>query len=87
MTPTKQTIFERRAEIEKLNPDYYTQGGIECIDYIISKKLNFLEGNVVKYITRNRHKHKDGIEDLKKARWYLNRLIELKTKEGETDEQ
>ena len=85
MTHTKQTIFERRAEIEKLNPDYYTQGSIECIDYIISKKLNFLEGNVVKYITRN--KHKGGIEDLKKAQWYLNRLIELKTREGETDEQ
>ena len=85
MTHTKQTIFERRAEIEKLNPDYYTQGSIECIDYIISKKLDFLEGNVVKYITRN--KHKGGIEDLKKAQWYLNRLIELKTREGETDEQ
>jgi len=40
---------------------------------------------VVKYITRNRQK--GGLEDLKKAQWYLNRLIELKTKEGETDEQ
>ena len=85
MTHTKPSIFERRAEIEKLNPDYYTQGSIECIDYIIEKKLDFLEGNVVKYITRN--KHKGGLEDLKKAQWYLNRLIELKTREGETDEQ
>ena len=70
---------------DKINPEYYTQGSIQCIDYIISKKLNFLEGNVVKYITRN--KDKGGLEDLKKAQWYLNRLIELKTKEGETDEQ
>jgi len=85
MTHTKPSILERRAEIEKLNPDYYTKGSIECIDYIIEKKLNFLEGNVVKYITRN--KYKGGLEDLKKAQWYLNRLIELKTKEGETDEQ
>ena len=77
MTPTE----------DKFNPDYYTQGSIECIDYIISKKLDFLEGNVVKYITRNKHKHTDGLEDLKKAQWYLNRLIELKTREGETDEQ
>ena len=66
-------------------PAHYNMGGIECIDYIISKNLNFLEGNVVKYITRNRQK--GGLEDLKKAQWYLNRLIELKTKEGETDEQ
>ena len=70
---------------DKFNPEYYTQGSIQCIDYIISKNLNFLEGNVVKYITRNRQK--GGLEDLKKAQWYLNRLIELKTKEGETDEQ
>jgi hypothetical protein len=70
---------------DKFNPEYYTKGSIECIDYIIEKKLNFLEGNVVKYITRN--KYKGGLEDLKKAQWYLNRLIELKTKEGETDEQ
>ena len=86
MTHTKNTIWERRKKIDNINPHYYTQG-IDCIDYITSKNMSFLEGNVVKYITRNRHKHKDGTEDLKKARWYLNRLIELKTKEGETDEQ
>ena len=87
MTHTKPSILERRAEIEKLNPDYYTQGSIECIDYIIEKKLNFLEGNVVKYITRSKHKHKDGLDCLKKAQWYMNRLVELKTKEGEEDGQ
>jgi hypothetical protein len=42
---------------------------------------------VVKYITRSKHKHKDGLDCLKKAQWYLNRLVELKTREGETDEQ
>ena len=78
-------ILQKAKDDSLLNPYYYTQGSIECIDYIISKKLNFLEGNVVKYITRNRQK--GGLEDLKKAQWYLNRLIELKTKEGETDEQ
>jgi len=66
---------------DKINPEYYTQGSIECIDYIISKKLNFLEGNVVKYITRNRQK--GGLEDLKKAQWYLNRLIEDYNEKGD----
>ena len=66
---------------DKFNPEYYTQGSIECIDYIISKKLDFLEGNVVKYITRNRQK--GGLEDLKKAQWYLNRLIEDYNEKGD----
>ena len=58
---------------DKLNPHYYTKG-IDCIDYITSKDMSFLEGNVVKYITR--HRMKNGLEDLMKAQWYLTRLIE-----------
>lgn len=55
------------------NPDHYTRGDIEPIDYIISNSLNFCEGNVVKYVTR--YKFKDGLEDLKKARFYIDKLI------------
>ncbi|AXF52608.1 MAG: protein of unknown function DUF3310 [Caudoviricetes sp.] len=55
------------------NPSHYTQGSIEPIDYITANNLNFLEGNVVKYVTR--YKHKNGLEDLKKAEFYLKRLI------------
>ena len=54
------------------HPKHYTQG-IECIDYIESHKMDFLQGNVIKYVTR--FKLKNGVEDLKKARFYLNRLI------------
>lgn len=54
------------------NPKHYTQG-IECWDYIISHKMNFLEGNIIKYITRWRDKN--GIEDLRKAQAYLEKLI------------
>jgi len=57
---------------DNINPEHYTQG-IECIDYITSKNMSFLEGNVVKYVTR--YKMKNGLEDLKKAQWYLNRII------------
>ena len=65
-------------ESDNINPEHYTQG-IECIDYITSKNMSFLEGNVIKYVTR--YKMKNGLEDLKKAQWYLNRLIEITIRE------
>ena len=83
MKHTKKTILERRAEIEKINPDYYTKG-IETTDYIISHSMNYLEGNLVKYVTR--YKFKNGLEDLLKARWYLDRLIKDYNEKGEEDE-
>ena len=61
------------------NPSHYTQGGIECIDAIRASEdpegfAGFLKGNVIKYIWRYQLKEKP-VEDLKKARWYLDRLI------------
>ena len=56
------------------HPPHYTTGGIETIDFIEAKKLDYNLGNVVKYITRADHKG-DKYEDLCKARWYLNRAI------------
>ena len=64
---------------DKINkPKHYTQGSIDVWDFIIDKKLNFLEGNIVKYISRWRIKGK--IEDLKKAQAYLNKLIKEESK-------
>ncbi|MFT8709475.1 MAG: DUF3310 domain-containing protein [Sporolactobacillus sp.] len=63
-----------RKETDISAPSYYTDGGIETWDFIIDKELNFLEGNVVKYVVRWRKKN--GVEDLKKARVYLDKLIE-----------
>lgn len=56
------------------HPAHYKVGGIETIDFIEAKKLNYNLGNVVKYITRAEHKGNTA-EDLLKARWYLNREI------------
>ena len=57
------------------HPSYY-QGKIEVIDFIEDKKLGFNLGNCVKYISRAGKKNPDKlIEDLKKARWYLDREI------------
>ena len=57
---------------DNINPTYYRKG-IETTDYIVSHSMNYLEGNIIKYVTR--YKDKGGLEDLKKAEWYLARLI------------
>ena len=56
------------------HPKHYTSGTIECIDYINACNFDYLEGNIVKYITR--YKHKNGVMDLRKAEFYLRMLIE-----------
>ena len=61
------------------HPDYYNRG-IEMWDYVYSHNLNFFEGNIVKYVTR--WKDKGGIEDLYKAKQYLDKLIEFKTQDA-----
>jgi hypothetical protein len=55
-------------------PPHYTAGGIETIDFIEAKKLNYNLGNVIKYLTRADYKG-NKLEDLRKAQWYLSREI------------
>jgi len=57
------------------HPSHYKVGGIETIDFIEAKQLDYHLGNVIKYITRANHKG-DRMENLRKAQWYLNRAIE-----------
>ena len=58
------------------HPPHYTAGGIETIDFIEAKDLNYLLGNVIKYIARAGKKAgSDPIQDLEKAKFYLNREI------------
>lgn len=67
-------------------PKHYTDSKIEVIDYIEDKNLGFCLGNVVKYVSRAGKKHsadktdkEKEIQDLNKAKWYLDRRIrELK---------
>ena len=61
------------------HPDHYTQNKMECIDAIEGLNLPFHEAQILKYIVR--WEHKNGVEDLKKARWYLQRLIVLQETE------
>ena len=57
------------------HPPHYTKGGIETIDFIEAKDLNYRLGNVIKYVSRAGKKDSDPIQDLEKAAWYLQREI------------
>ena len=61
------------------HPPHYNQAGIECIDAILAatnhNKEGYLQGNILKYVWR--YDYKGGLEDLQKAQWYLNKLIEV----------
>ena len=57
------------------SPKHYNAGKIEVIDAIKEWKMGFCDGNVIKYVARHKHKGRP-IEDLKKAKWYLERLIQ-----------
>ena len=70
----------KESNVDMVNhPSHYTQGGIECIDCIKSATVGkvgieaFCVGNAIKYLFR--YEEKNGIEDVKKARWYIDRLI------------
>ncbi|MHA3065778.1 DUF3310 domain-containing protein [Lacticaseibacillus saniviri] len=61
------------------HPSHYDHGNMETIDVIqggmtAEEYRGFLKGNIIKYISRA--DYKNGLEDLKKARWYLDKLIE-----------
>ena len=65
------------------HPPHYGQGNIEAIEYIEDflndeEYTGYLRGNIAKYL--HRWRYKNGIEDLEKARWYLNRLINTQEK-------
>ena len=68
-------------KIDNVNhPPHYNKQKVECIDAIESATgdgfESYLQGNILKYIWR--YNYKNGTEDLKKAQWYLNKLIEVK---------
>ena len=76
----EDSCCNKEQNVDMVNhPSHYTQGGIECIDCIKSATVGkvgieaFCVGNAIKYLFR--YEEKNGIEDVKKARWYIDRLI------------
>jgi Protein of unknwon function (DUF3310) len=73
------SIQSKLPEDKVNNPSHYTHGGIETIDYLkakLSKEefIGFCKGNIFKYLSREALKN--GKEDMKKAQWYLNKMID-----------
>jgi hypothetical protein len=66
--------------MDNINPQHYKNGGVECIDALAAATVNkpgiqaVCVANVIKYLWR--YESKNRLEDVRKAQWYLNRLIE-----------
>lgn len=58
---------------QQVGGDHYIKMAIQPLDFIVANNLNFCQGNVIKYVTR--YPFKNGLEDLKKARHYIDVLI------------
>ncbi len=65
------------ANDEQVAGNHYKGKAIQPWDYIVGNDIGYLEGNVIKYVSR--WKEKGGVQDLLKARHYLDKLIELKS--------
>ncbi len=63
------------ADATQVGGSHYKDKAVQPWDYIVANGLGYLEGNVVKYISR--YKEKNGLQDLEKARHYLDKLIEV----------
>jgi hypothetical protein len=64
---------------EQIGGSHYKDSKIQPIEYILENNIGYIEGNVIKYVSR--WKQKNGVQDLKKARHYLDLLIEHLEKE------
>ena len=75
------SVPSQESKVDNVNkPPHYNQAGVECIEAIQAATDNgfeyYLQGNIIKYLWR--YRYKNGVEDLKKAQWYLTKLIETK---------
>lgn len=68
-----------KATNEQIGGSHYKDMAIQPIEFIMKNKIGFCEANVIEYVCR--HKHKNGIEDLKKARHYIDLLIQFEYEE------
>jgi len=69
---------EGNAMTKQVGGNHYSKLAIQPVEYINANKLTYLQGNVIKYVTR--YKDKNGLEDLQKAKHYIELLIELEEK-------
>ena len=65
----------RKSPAKQVGGDHYEKLAIQTWDYIAANGIGYFEGNIIKYVSR--WQNKGGVEDLKKARHYLDKLIEV----------
>jgi len=63
-----------KSEDKQIGGDHYKRMSIQPIEFIVKNEIPYREGNVIKYVCR--HEHKNGLEDLLKAKHYLEMIIE-----------
>lgn len=88
MASTEKTVFLEPSENPDMGKatdvqvggDHYQRYKIQPIEFIQSNNIGFCEGNVIKYVTR--WKDKNGVEDLKKAKHYIDLLIQVEELDG-----
>ena len=81
MKELEQAGKEAYGNVDMVNsPPHYNKAGVECIDAIQAATEDgfeyYLQGNILKYLWR--YRYKNGVEDLNKAKWYLEKLINTK---------
>jgi hypothetical protein len=79
----RNTPFEDNevaASDRQVGGGHYKDCAIQPIDYILANRIGYMEANVIKYITR--HEKKNGLQDLEKARHYIDLIIEKKYSQG-----
>lgn len=74
--------------MDKINPNYYKDKPIETIDVIKNELTSeefrgYLKGQIWKYLSR--HRQKNGLEDLQKAKWYMDYLVKFEQEMGEKE--
>jgi len=79
-----EEMKKQRASKKQIGGDHYKDCSIQPVEYIHKNKLDYFEGNVVKYITRHRKKG-DGRKDIEKVIHYAQLILELDYGEGEQD--
>lgn len=71
----QRQVIEKKALDIQIGGSHYKDFVIQPIEFIMKNNLNFCQGNIIKYICR--YKDKNGIEDLKKIKHYVDLLIQL----------
>ena len=71
--PPYKKIKKGDVTMNNIKPDHYGDSEIDVISFCQANKLDFMQGNVIKYITR--YRKKNGLEDLRKAVEYINRIL------------